>query len=312
MVKQGVRRNKIIVLAGPTASGKSDLAVKIAEYINRNKKKFQTHGAEIISADSRQVYKGMNIGTGKITKKEMGGISHHMLNTLSPSSVFTVSQYQKKGRKIIQSLFKKNKIPIVCGGTGFYIDALIDGIVIPEVKPNKKLRNSLSQKNAEELFSILLHKDPKRAKTIDKKNPIRLIRAIEIARALGGVPEFTKNPLRADILFLGISLSRDVLKERILRRLKKRFAIGMVSEVKKLHTKGVSWKRMESFGLEYRYISRFLTKKIGREDMEHQLYAEIKKYAKRQMTWFKKNKRIHWINNKKEAVSLIKSFLATH
>jgi len=309
MKKIGVRRNKVIVIVGPTASGKSDFAVKIAKFINKQRKTISTNSAEIISADSRQIYRGMDIGTGKITKKEMSGIPHHMLDVSSPTSTFTVSHYQKKGRKIISGLIKKNKIPIVCGGTGFYVDALIDGTVIPDVKPNKKLRDALSKKTTEELFTILFKKDPERAKTIDKKNLVRLIRAIEIVEALGKVPEFKKNPLEADILFLGISLPLYILSKRIEDRLIKRLKVGMINEIKKLHEKGVSWKKMEQFGLEYRYISRFLTKKITTDEMETQLLSEIKKYAKRQMTWFKKNKRIHWIKNKRDIKQYILQFL---
>jgi len=308
MNKIGVKRKRVIVIVGPTASGKSDFAVEMAHFINRQNELC----AEIISADSRQVYEGMNIGTGKVTKKEMKKIPHHMLNISSPTSTFTVSHYQKKGRKIINEILKKNKIPIVCGGTGFYIDALIDGTVIPDVKPNKKLRDILSKKTAEELFTILLKKDPERASGIDKKNPVRLIRAIEIVETLGKVPEFKKNPLNADVLFLGISLPQHILSKRIEDRLIKRLKIGMIKEVKKLHESGVSWEKMERFGLEYRYLSRFLTGKITRKEMETQLLSEIKKYAKRQMTWFKKNKRVHWIKNKKEASGLIKSFLVSH
>lgn len=309
MKKATVERKKVIVIVGPTASGKSDFAVEVANFINERKGMLDTAGTEIISADSRQVYEGMDIGTGKITKREMGGIPHHMLNISSPTSPFTVSHYQKKGRKIIGELTKKNKIPIVCGGTGFYIDALIDGTVIPNVKPNKKLRDALSKKTAEELFSILFKKDKERAETIDRKNPVRLIRAIEIAEALGKVPEFKKNPLKADILSLGISLPKAVLSKRIENRLTKRLKMGMIREVKKLHKNGVPWKKMERFGLEYRYVSRFLTGKITRKEMERQLLSEIKKYAKRQMTWFKKNKRIYWVKNKKGAKKYILPFL---
>jgi tRNA dimethylallyltransferase len=309
MNKIRVKGKKVIVVLGPTASGKSDIAVCAAKFINKNRYKFNTNGAEIISADSRQVYKGMDIGTGKIMEKEMGKIHHHMLDVVSPTSSFNVSNYQKKGRKIIHTLMCGNKIPIVCGGTGFYIDALIDGIVIPEVKPDKKLRKILSHKTTEELFSILKRMDPARAKKIDKKNPVRLIRAIEIAKKLGKVPEFKKNPLNEDILFLGISLSPQTLSKRIEIRLKKRFHQGMIKEVQTLHKNGLPWKKMESFGLEYRYISRFLTGKITKKEMEAKLLSEIKKYAKRQMTWFKKNKRIYWIKDKKEALLLTAQFL---
>ncbi|MDP2967519.1 MAG: tRNA (adenosine(37)-N6)-dimethylallyltransferase MiaA, partial [bacterium] len=161
---------KLIVILGPTASGKSELAVRLAKKFN----------GEVISADSRQVYKGMDIGTGKITKKEMQNIPHHLLNVTSPKRRFTVAQYRKLALKAIDKIFKKGKIPILCGGTGFYIQAVVDGIVIPEVKPDWRLRSNLEQLSTEELFNRLKKLDPKRAKTIDKKNRRRLIRALEI------------------------------------------------------------------------------------------------------------------------------------
>ncbi len=180
--------NKLIVILGPTASGKSDLVVKLA-------KKF---GGEIISADSRQVYKGLNIGSGKITKKEMQGVPHYLLDVANPKRRFTVAQYQKLAFKKIKEIQRRGNIPFLVGGTGFYIQSIVDRIVIPEVKPNWKLRKNLAQKTTDELFLMLKKLDSDRAKNIDAKNPRRLIRAIEIALSLrdptppnhgrGGVP----------------------------------------------------------------------------------------------------------------------------
>ncbi len=167
--------NKLIVILGPTASGKSELAVKLAKKFN----------GEIISADSRQVYKGLNIGTGKITKKEMKGIGHHLLDVASPKRKFTVAQFQKLAFKKIREIQRRGKTPFLVGGTGFYIQSVVDNISIPEVTPNWKLRKALEKKNTEELFSMLKKLDPARAKTIDSKNPRRLTRAIEIASAEG-------------------------------------------------------------------------------------------------------------------------------
>ncbi|HDO23680.1 MAG TPA: tRNA (adenosine(37)-N6)-dimethylallyltransferase MiaA, partial [bacterium] len=173
--------NKVIVILGPTASGKSEMAVKLAKKFN----------GEIISADSRQVYRGMDIGTGKITQKEMRGIPHHLLDVASPKKVFTVIDFKKRAEKAIKDIIKRGKISIICGGTGFYIQAITGGISIPEVKPNWKLRKQLEKKNAEQLFKMLKKLDPKRSKTIDAKNPRRLIRAIELAQSLGHFPRTT-------------------------------------------------------------------------------------------------------------------------
>ena len=166
------KKQKIIVILGPTASGKSGLAVKLAKKID----------GEIISADSRQVYKGMDIGTGKIIKKEMFGIPHYLLDIKNPKKQFTVMEFKKLAEKKIAEILKKKKIPIICGGTGFYINSVVDDIDFPEIKPDKKLRKELEKKPTEELFKILKKLNPTRAKNIDSKNKRRLIRAIEIAR----------------------------------------------------------------------------------------------------------------------------------
>ncbi|HOK35551.1 MAG TPA: tRNA (adenosine(37)-N6)-dimethylallyltransferase MiaA [Candidatus Pacearchaeota archaeon] len=309
---------KIIVILGPTASGKSELAVKVARWLSTEKsqKKFGIKGAEIISADSRQVYKGMDIGTGKITKKEMQGIPHHLLDVASPKRKFTVVQYRKFALRAMNKILKKDKIPILCGGTGFYIKAVIDGIYIPPVPPDWKLRKELEKKSPEELYKMLKKLDPERAKTIEKKNKRRLIRAIEIVEKLGKVPPFEKNPLPYPVLMLGIKKDKEELKILIKKRLKKRLREGMVDEVKKLKESGVSWQRLEEFGLEYKWIARYLQNKITYQQMFNNLEKDIEGYARRQMTWFNHqfddftaDQRIYWVKNYEESQNLIKDFL---
>lgn len=291
---------KLIVILGPNASGKSKLAIALARKFN----------GEIISADSRQIYKGMNIGTGKVTKKEMKGITHYLLDVISPKTRFTVAQYRRLAVKAIGEIFRKNKLPIICGGTGFYIQAVVDGIILPEVKPDWKLRKKLEKKSTEELYKILKKLDQRRANTIDKNNPHRLIRAIEVVmKTKKPVPIFEKEPLPYPILTLGVRKSRKELKQLIKKRLLKRLEGGMIAEVKRLQKSGVSFKRLGEFGLEYRYIAQYLQKKLEYEEMTNKLQREIEHFARRQMTWFKRDKRIKWIKNYREAENLAKGFL---
>lgn len=290
----------LIVILGPTASGKSEIAVRLARKFN----------GEIISADSRQVYKGMDIGTGKITKKEMRGIPHYLLDIASPKRKFTVAQYQKRALRAIKRIQQKNKVPIIVGGTGFYIDAVIKGPVIPKVKPDWRLRASLEKLTTDQLSSRLKKIDPIRARGIDKKNRRRLIRALEIViKTKKPVPTLKKKQPPFDILTLGIKRSRQELKKLIKTRLSKRLKKGMVAEVKRLRKSGVSWKRLEEFGLEYRWIGHLLQGKINREELIEKLQKEIQHYTKRQMTWFRRNKKTHWVKNYKEAKTLVGQFL---
>jgi tRNA dimethylallyltransferase len=292
----------VLIILGPTASGKSALAVKLAKKLN----------GEIISADSRQVYRGMDIGSGKVTKKEMGGIPHHLLDIVSPKKIFSVAQYQKLAQKKITEVLKRGKLPIICGGTGFYIQAIVDDLILPEVPPNQKLRRELTGKNTEELFSMIEKLDSKRAATIEAKNPHRLIRAIEIATALGQVPQIKKRPSPYNFTQIGIDLPPEKLRQKIHRRLFARIREGMIEEVEKLHEDGVSWKKLESFGLEYGYIAKFLqkqrcdlrdasepvSKRVKREQIAflvEELEQAIWKYSKRQLTWFKRDQRIRWV-----------------
>jgi len=291
-------KRKIIVILGPTASGKSALAVKMAKKIN----------GEIISADSRQVYKGLDIGSGKITKKEMGGIPHYCLDIVSPKKIFTVVDFKKNADEAIEKIFAKNKIPIIVGGTGLYIQAIVDNIVLPEVKPNWKLRKELGKKTTEEMFKMLKKLDPERAKNIDAKNPRRLIRAIEIAKALGKIPNLAVKPPSWEFLQIGLKLPDEIIKKNIEKRIKKMLKGGLVAETKKLRKSGLSWKRIYELGFEYKYPALFLQNKISKNEMLTKMLIENRQYAKRQMTWFKRNKRIKWISKEKQADKLIKKF----
>lgn len=296
--------NKLIVILGQTASGKTDLSIKLA-------KKYK---GEIISADSRQVYKGMDIGSGKITKKEMQGIPHQLLDVANPKRKFTVNQYQKLALKAIKDIQKRNKIPILVGGTGFYIQSVVDGIAIPEVKPDWKLRKKLEKKSNKELYKMLKKLDVRRAKSIDKDNPRRLIRALEIILKTGKpVPALSlgrQKSGRFNILQLGIKKSAEELKKSIKKRLLKRLKQGMIKEVSGLRKSGISWKRLEEFGLEYRFIAQYLQNKIAYQEMIEKIQKESENFAKRQMTWFKRDETIKWINNYREAIEYIDKFLS--
>lgn len=295
---------KLIVILGPTASGKSALGVTLAKKFN----------GEIISADSRQVYKGINLASGKITKKEMGGITHYCLDIAYVKKHYTVSQWKTCAQKAIKAIHNKNKIPIIVGGTAFYIKAITDEMNIPEVKPNWKLRRHLEKKSPEQLFSMLKKLDLRRAKTIDRHNPRRLIRAIEIIKTTGKPvpkkePEIMNDQLKGRVLFLGIKIDKNKLKKQIECRLEARFKKGIVSEIKNLHAQGVPWSRLESMGLEPRWIARFLQGKINQKEMKKKLLADIIHFTKKQDTWWKKDKRIHWIHSERKAELLVKNFL---
>ncbi|MEK7575263.1 MAG: tRNA (adenosine(37)-N6)-dimethylallyltransferase MiaA [Patescibacteria group bacterium] len=296
-----IPNSKILVILGPTATGKSALAVAIAKKFN----------GEIISADSRQVYTGLNIGTGKVTKKEMCGIPHHLLDVANPKKRFTVVDFQKHAREKIAEIFSRGHLPIICGGTGFYIEALVDNVILPDVPPNETLRASLRGQAPETLIATLMKLDPLRAKNIDPKNSRRIIRAIEVATALGAVPPISKTVSPFGTLHIGLTLPAEELKKKIAARLSVRLKIGMITEAKRLHAKGLSWKRMEELGLEYRYLALFLQNKISKTEMITRLQYEIWHYARRQMTWFSKNKQIHWFKPKNfsKIQTEIKNFL---
>ncbi len=320
---------KILVIVGPTASGKSELAVKLAKKNN----------GEIISADSRQIYKGMNLGTGKVAGKWQNnksyvykGIVHHCVDYVNPKKQYSAGLFKRDAQKAITDILERDRLPILCGGTGHWVDAVVYDQNLPDIKPNKKLRAALEKQSADVLFHRLLNLDPVRASTIDKFNKRRLIRALEIiittghpvpplavqygsslSRTISGNNFSIKSKTIApthNVLWLGIKTNQTDLYKKIEKRLKQRLKQGMIKEVKKLRADGLSWQRLESFGLEYRFVSLYLQKKISYEEMFTKLLYAIKHYSKRQLTWWKRNKEIKWMTPQiKPTDKLVNKFL---
>lgn len=275
---------RVIAIVGPTAIGKTSLGIALAQKI----------GGEVVSADSRQVYRGLDIGTGKVTREEMSGVPHHMIDIVNPETRYTAHDFVGMGRGAIEDIVSRGKTPVIAGGTGMYIDALVGNIRLAQVEPNSELRKELEALSLTDLQEKLRAINPARFDSIDIKNPRRLVRAIEI-----GLTEHTETepaePLY-DVHWIGLSLPREELKKRIVNRLHQRLADGMLEEAVNLHAGGLSYERMEELGLEYRYMARHMQGKISFHEMIQALELEIYKYSKRQMTWFKKNKKIEWFD----------------
>ncbi len=291
---------KIIVILGPTSSGKSSLAIEIAKKWN----------GEIISADSRQVYRGMDIGTGKVTQEEQAQVRHWLLDIADPNDDYNVSHFVRDARIAFEDIVGRNKLPILCGGTGFWIQALVENHELPNISPDPALREALAVKTKEELFEMLNQLNPERTQTIDRDNPRRLIRAIEIAqnqnKESDTVPKIPPSPfLVAHSLLIALCPPKDILDARIQARLEARFNQGMIAEVEQLHDRGVSWERLDTFGLEYRWISRFLRKTLSLNEMKERLFFDSIHYAKRQMTWIRRWQRqgasLHSVETPEEA-----------
>lgn len=289
-------KTKVLIIVGPTSSGKSSLAVKLARRFN----------GEIISADSRQVYRGLNIGTGKITKHEMKGVPHHLLDVASPRTSFNADDFVKKGRMAFSEIAARGRLPIAAGGTGFYIDALVGRIVLPSVPPNARLRRQLEKKTTKQLFALLKRRDPKRATALstpsERNNKVRLIRALEIAAAAQDRPrESAKVGPLYDPLWIGIAPDDKTLRLGINKRLRERLRRGMPAEALRLHADGLSYKRMNELGLEYRSLARLLQKKITRVELEEELRGDIWRYSRKQIGYWKRNKDIEWFKPKQMA-----------
>lgn len=299
---------KIIVIVGPTASGKSDLAVHLAKQ----------YRGEVISADSRQVYKNLDIGTGKITTREMRGVPHHLLDVCSPKKVFTAHEFVIRAQQALPLIAAANKVPIVVGGTGFYIDALLGTVSLAQIPRNDALRKKLEEKTTAQLLTLLKRKNKKRFDDILQKNEqnnrVRLIRAIEVA----STPSTPMSRVPLDIreynaLWIGIAPNDDVLRQKIHTRLLTRLRNGMVAEAQRLHAQGVSYKRMDQLGLEYRYLALYLQNKITKNEMIEQLENKIWQYARRQKTYWRRNKNIRWFapNEYQKIERAITDFLHT-
>ncbi|MBI3442545.1 MAG: tRNA (adenosine(37)-N6)-dimethylallyltransferase MiaA [Candidatus Sungbacteria bacterium] len=283
------QRQKLIVIVGPTATGKSDFAIRLAKQSN----------CEIISADSQQVYRGLDIGTAKVPGTWKNGvfmyrnIPHHCIDFVSPRKTYSVAEYQTCANAAIQAIAQRGKVPILVGGTGLWIDAVVYGWRFPHVAPDQKLRTRLEQKTAAELLTLLKKLDSRRAKTIEHKNPRRLIRAIEIARALGAVPKL-KNRSPYDTLMMGLNPALSVLEKRIRNRTKQIIRYGLISEIKKLLASRISKKRIREFGFEYRVGLAYLDGALSKTGLLDRMTAETRRYAKRQMAWFKRKPNIIW------------------
>jgi len=290
-------KKKIIFITGATASGKSDYAIWLAKKIN----------GEIINADSRQVYKYLDIGSGKISKKEEKQVKHYLLSIASPKRNYSLGRWLKDVDKAINKIIKKGKVPIICGGTILYLKALKEGWVLPEVKPDYKLRKELEKLDNETLYKKLLEIDPNRAKNIQKENKRRLIRALEIALKLGRVPPLKKKP-KYELLIVAPFVEWSILEEKIYKRLLKRVK-GIIKEIKKLREIGLSFKRIISFGLEYEWFGKYIKGEIDLKTAIEKCYKDIRRFARKQIRELNKMSEVKWFKNKKELLKLVNSFI---
>ncbi|MFH1226142.1 MAG: tRNA (adenosine(37)-N6)-dimethylallyltransferase MiaA [bacterium] len=292
--------NKLLIILGPTASGKTTLAVKLA-------RRFK---GEIISADSRQVYRGMDIGTGK-DLKEYKKIPHHLIDIISPKKQLTLADWQALALQKIKEIQKKSKLPILCGGTGLYISSIIEGYQLPKIKSASR-RTNLDKLTLNQLLNKLKKIDLVTYKIIDKKNRRRVQRSLEIYYQTG-LPksaQLKKQKPAWDILQIGLKMPREELYQKIDKRLKSWLEKeDLIGEVKKLRKQGIFWQRLEDFGLEYRWVAKYLQKKIDYQTMFEQSKNDLHHYAKQQMTWFKRDKKIKWINDYGSAEKFLSQFL---
>lgn len=336
-------KKKIIVILGPTACGKTKLAVELARKFN----------GEIVSADSRQVYKGMDIGTGKDLKEysvileprlsgaiesygkadknqmlsrslsASGGLQHdiikipyHLIDIASPKECFDLASYQKLAFRAIDDILSRGKLPILVGGSGLYLQAVVDNFKLANAQKDCFLRQELAKHGAGELFEKLKKIAPKMAAKLnqsDKNNKRRLVRYLEILEQDKDFKSQTGKK-KYDALLIGVKCSREILKQRIAQRLIKRLKEqNLIGEVASLRGQGLSWKRLESFGLEYKFISFYLQKKISYEEMVEKLNIAINQFSKRQLTWFnrweKQGARINWLKDGGGAAVLVRKFI---
>lgn len=275
-------RGKLIVIAGTNASGKSGLGVELA----------QKYGGEIVSADSRQVFRGLDLGSGKITPEEMRGVPHHLIDICDPGDFFSMADFQRLAYAAIDDILARGKIPFLVGGTGLYVDAVADGYELSDTAPDLTLRARLETYETPALYDMLKKQLPDTQ--IDPKNRNRVMRALERLAADDYHPG--RRVPRYDTLKLGVTWDRETLKKRIDERLEKRLQAGMVDEVKNLMAQGASIEFLMKLGLEYRYLTRYLLGEIGYDQMTLELGNAIKKFAKRQMTWFRREENLHWLD----------------
>ncbi len=300
---------RIIVICGPTASGKSSFALRLAKEYSKN-----NQNIEIISADSRAIYKEMDIGTAKTLAKDNNGIHHHMIDIINPSEKFTVALFKKQATKIIKKIHQHGGIPFLVGGTGLYISSIVDNLVIPKVKPDEKMRadieREINDKCLDFVWQKLLKLDPQAKDFVQEKNPRRVIRALEVCLKTGqpfsqlrskAQPEF-------EILQIGIKTERTKLYSQINQRTEQMIKNGLVEEVNEL-IKKYPTSSPGLTGIAYKEIILYLKNKITLQEAIDLIKKNTRHYARRQITWFKRDERIHWVTSYSEANQLIKNFL---
>lgn len=283
----------LIVVLGPTASGKTQLAVQLASHLD----------GEIISADSRQLYRGLDIGSGK-DLGEYGQIRYHLIDIVDPGYEFNLFEYQQVFFEVFAAVHSRHKLPLLCGGSGLYLDAVLKGYRLVEVAEDPHLRQQLARLSQQQLVQRLRNSRSRLHNRTDLEDRSRLIRAIEIAE--GEAMARTELPSLPPLypLLFGLRFSRDELRQRITERLKKRLDEGMIEEVQELHRQGLSYETLAFYGLEYRYVAQFVSGKLNRNDMFQKLNSAIHQFAKRQQTWFRRMERngatIHWLDGRED------------
>ncbi|MBR3107117.1 MAG: tRNA (adenosine(37)-N6)-dimethylallyltransferase MiaA [Clostridia bacterium] len=290
---------RLIAVMGTNASGKSGLGIELAA----------RYGGEVVSADSRQVFKGLDLGSGKVTPEETKGVAHHLIDVCEPGEFFSMADFQRLAYAAIDDIISRGKVPFLVGGTGLYVDAVIDGYELSAIEPDLTLRAHLETFETPALYEMLKEKLP--YTDIDPKNRNRVMRALE-RLAAGDYHPGKHNP-RYEVLKLGVTWPREILKERIDERLERRLRQGMIDEVKGLMDAGVSTEFLLKLGLEYRYLTEYLLGQWTYDQMIDELSRAIKRFAKRQMTWFRREENLHWLDMSKDpvaqAVELIDEFL---
>lgn len=281
---------KVVAVVGTNASGKSDLGVRLA-------RAFQ---GEIISADSRQVFRGLDLGTGKITPEEMQNVPHYMIDIRDPGEFFSMADFQRLSFELIPQISSRGHLPMIVGGTGLYVDSVLDGYNLSDTEPDLAYRAELEKRTTPELYAMLLKLVPDTDVTAQNRN--RVMRMLErIHDGDSAVPTRTK---RVDSLRLGVSWPREVLADRIEERLERRFRAGMLEEVQGLLDRGVTKEFLIGLGLEYRYLTLYLTGEMPDFNlMRNELARAIRKFAKRQMTWFRRCPDILWLDMQNDPFS---------
>lgn len=292
---------KLIAVVGTNASGKSGLGIALARH----------YGGEVVSADSRQVYRGLDLGSGKVTPEEIAGVPHHLLDVCEPGAFFTMADFQRLAYAAIDDIHARGKIPFLVGGTGLYVDAVCEGYELSDIEPDLAYRRELEKLSTEALWEMLEKAQP--GSGVDPRNRNRVMRRLE--KLHDGDSGGTLRQPRYQVLKLGITWDREILCRRIDERLERRMEQGMLQEVQGLLDAGVSEDFLYRLGLEYRYLSQYLLGKGGsREYMLEELSKAIKRFAKRQMTWFRRDQSIRWLDMRgdplTQAQALADAFLA--